>query len=241
MTDDDTDIAELDEQRVRHAIDTAAATGRQGYRQHLPYADAKQAATLWVYAHPGKVRELLDDGDRGARRLTWLATRAVEVEGRRERAAALGYNPEDEAFYDRGMVELILPALWDEEYKPWADKDKAGRRRKADPSQGNEWAVMVADVRKAWGLSGMSDERREALTYRFRDHEPYAVIAARQGCHINTVQSRLHAGLASLVEALGGFDPHCSEGCECGLGGPGSRRVMSTAHSLAVQQGYYSE
>lgn len=232
---------ETTEDKVARIATSAAHGGRLRHGRYVSFNEALSATTIWLLEHPRKTEELLEDGERGERRLTNLAARAVEVVARGNRAQVVGYDPEDEYFYNRGMVETILPAVFDPNYKPWVDRDEDGPRGTLDPSEAGNWEAMVADVTRAWNHASLTDDQEEALRLRFGDSKMLVDVANHLNIRRETAGARIKAGLDSMVRYLGGFNPACHRGCECGGGPVGRRKVMSNAAWRAQSDNYYNE
>ena len=226
---------------VAPLISQGAMTGRSRHRHYIQYAEAISIGWVWVGEHPNKVQECLDDGKRGSRRLSWLVSRAVDKAGREERAASLGYRPEDEAFYSKGTLELILPAVFDPHYRPELGHDKSGVAHRPDPSERGEWETMVVDVRKAWDHAHISEDSEDALRLRFADGLSVDAVAKGLGVHRATAFRRISDGLTAMVNYLGGFSPACEAGCECGHASLGTRRVASNAAWRATSSSNYQD
>lgn len=69
--------------------------------------------------------------------------------------------------YDRRLVELLLPAIWDEDYAygmrdplaPDADMPRAAK----NPKESNTLYAHLADIRLAWRKVDLNDDERRAL------------------------------------------------------------------------------
>jgi len=214
-------------------IRVAASQVSRRYREYVTFEDLYQEAISWVLAHPGTVQARLDDGRRGSTRLTGQIAGFIVGLARKEKAQAIGYNPDDEAFYTRGMVEALLPAVWDDNYMESPPSQDGGeyQKQKSDPSTSGTWLAMACDVRKAWGVSGMNELWRDALTLKFRDG--YRVYQVASDMHIadSTAATYLSKGVRSLINQLGGSaTQHCEKDCECTLG---NRTVISNSSAAA--------
>ena len=224
----DAEVEEFTTPLVQAAVRRVAGK----WRRFLAPDELRSIGWLWVHDHPAAVRKHLADEQRGARRLTTLIARAMDAAGRGEKAAAEGYAAEDEQFYSVSTLELLLPAVWDPAYRPWREEDETGRRKSGHAGAGLTWETMLADVRSAFDRAGLSAEQQFMLRAKYRDHVPTPVVAEAYEVSVTTVHNRVKAALWAIQDELGGVDPRCPPGCEC-HGGPGSRRVESTAASLA--------
>lgn len=204
------------------------------FRGFVTYADLYQEGIEWVLRHPGTCRSKLSDGRRGSFRLTAMVAKHMEKLARREKAAQSRYSVEDEAFYNRTLIETCLPAVWDDNYLygPPQDEEAPEVRKRKDPAETSSWLVSVLDVRRAWAEAVMDDNWRLALSYRFGEGLRIWQVAQLLEVADSTAQSYIDKGIRAMVTALGGSAPHgCQSGCECGY--VGSRRVMSNAEARA--------
>lgn len=225
-------------------VRAAAAQVARRYRGYITYADLAQEGRIWVMRHPGTVRARLDDGRRGDFRLTNQLAKHMDRLARKEKAATSHYMPEDEAFYQRTIVEAALPSIWDDEYLLKAPEDDMAtepHRRRSDGSETSNWLVTVLDVRSAWERADMDEKWRLALAYRYGDGLRIYQISALLECADSTTQTYISKGVRALIDELGGEAPgRCPPDCECG-DGLGSRRVMSNAEARARTDADYGE
>lgn len=225
---------------IQSSIATGAYLGWRRYRRFFSISDARQEATEWVLRHPRQVTQLLEDGVRGQRRLQGRIIAAVVRAGRVEKAHRSGYQPEDEVFYSLPTIELVLPAMWDESYRPWTPEDEAGRV-KTSARQYNEWETMVIDIRTAWIKADLTVEERGILSARFADGMMLTAIGAMYGVSEGTIRNRIKGALRQLQQVLGGPQPRgCEQGClDCNH--VGARRVVSNAEARAITSGQYDD
>jgi DNA-directed RNA polymerase specialized sigma24 family protein len=230
---------------IEEHVRAAAAQVSRRYRTHTTYADLAQEGFVWALQHKGTVASRLEDGKRGEYRLVAPLAGHMQRVARQEKATRAGYSPDDEYFYSRGTLELILPAVWDERHmlkRPTSGEDDPSLvgRSKADPAQGNDWLAQVIDVRAAWGKANLTADQRDALALRYRDKLSVDAVAAQMGVAQSTASDRLNGALRGLIEALGGQRPEgCTPDCECRPQTVGSRRVISNATAQAItSQGY---
>jgi len=193
---------------------------RQVHRQFrmVPFDDIFQHGRTWVLSHPQRVTDYLEDEDakRGWRKLSTATTKAMQRMARSEKAFSSGYRPEDEAFYNAALVELVLPAVLNPEL---ADAPPQGEQHEIrgahDPAQSDPWPVHLADVGRALRLSELSVRQRGMLALRYGSHRPLAVVAAVYEVGIPEAEAELHDALRRIVARLGGERPApCPRACE---------------------------
>lgn len=233
----------LDEEQVsivNSTVSVAAYLGWRRYRAFMSISDARQVAHEWVLRHPNQVAELLEDGVRGQRRLKGRLIAAVTKAGRAEKAHQSGYEPDDEVFYGLPTIELVLPALWDESYRPWRPEDEAGRVKTSGRTY-NEWETMVIDVRRAWQEADLTIEERGILAGRFGESLTLTHLGIIWEVSEATIRNRIKGALRRLQHQLGGPSPRtCGSGCEC-CDYVGTRRAMTNAAARAITANQYEE
>lgn len=231
-------------EETAHHVKVAASQVARRYRGFVTYADMAQEGVVWVLRHPATVEKRLEDGRRGEGRLVGALARYMDKQARKERAASIGYKVEDEAYYNRSIIEAALPAIWDNEMlvRPPAEEAPEGPRKPANPAETSNWLVTVLDVRSAWEKAEMDTNWRLALAYRYGEGLRLYQIADLLEVSDTTASSYIEKGLRSLTNQLGGKPPYECEGeCECGKGRAGRRHIISNAEARAIQENQYDE
>lgn len=200
---------------VEMAIPIAARRVLRRYRRYVTLDDLLQSAYVWAGEHPKLIEGTLPDPEAEGRdqrrafsRLVRLFERALEGTARAEKAAASGYHPDDEAFYEGALLDQLLPAIWNEDVihdPPQLDGDKT--RGGTDPAEGGNWIVAVADIRRAWNLANLDAEQRNLLSLRYNHKLTVDVIASLLGKSKETVIRDLRVCLSRLAVALHGVRP----------------------------------
>ena len=175
-------------------MSSAAYLGWRRYRTFFTISDARQVAYEWVLSHRRQVNTLLDDDERGRRRLHGRLIRVVSRAGRLEKAERSGYKPEDEAFYSRGVIESILPAVYDPDYRPWKPADEAGRVKQSSGTY-LDWETMVADVRKGMQQGTLTTEEVGILQLRFGENLLLTQIAQVYEVSEGTIRNRIDSAI----------------------------------------------
>lgn len=200
------------------AVAISAANGV--YRKFSSYVDREdlqQEARLWMYEHgPLIARHCEADEDKVAEyRVQRDASMHLEKYARAQKASISGYLPEDEAWYSKGIIALVLPkVLTGDRNAPSAAPDGLPRAQN-DPAEGNTWQAMFADVQGA--LKGMEDRDLHLLVDRYMDELTYDEIARRWGWgSTDTAHKAVAKAERRLIDKLGGSKPKgCSpETCE---------------------------
>lgn len=110
--------------------------------------------------------------------------------------------------YSLEEVEALLLGVFDEQVilqgKDPHAADEGMPRSKADPSHGFTKVAMLADVRRAWELAGLTEKQKVALFRRYVLAEEYEESAHDVGVSYQAMQQRCAAGLERLVKFLNG-------------------------------------
>ena len=110
--------------------------------------------------------------------------------------------------YDRPMVELLLPTIWDrgyawgmvDEMKPDPDMPKGTTIPK---SGGTLWAHLV-DIRKAWDQAAITRDDRAALVLVGGMGMTHKLAALYAGTSRSTITRRFERGVGILTAWLNG-------------------------------------
>lgn len=190
------------------------------FRAYVSLEDLRQEGFLWVYSHKKAMAEYLgaegDDERKAAYRLRRDSRKAIERYARRERAAFVGYEPDDEAGYGRTVLSLMLPYVLAGDSSPPQRGDAEAPRTKSDPAEGGGWLVMWLDVDWAWQSADLTDDQRELLVQRFTTDSTLVELADAWLVDPRTITRRLNKALDTLSGFLGGTVPQgCPWDCEC--------------------------
>lgn len=215
--------------------------------RHMNVDDLVQEGRIWCLTHPGKMRNFLYDENpkRGWARMVRTVDAVMNKTARIEKAAREGYDPDDEYFYRIAVLELCLPALWDEVLRregPSRDDDADDTQRsKRDPSEGNTWTVMVADVQQAWDNADLSGQDRAMLRARYGQGATFADLGRGWQVAASTAQQHIRRAMRKLQKELGGPKPQPCDGTCPDRSGPGSRHAISNAQARAMLDNQYEE
>ena len=226
----------LDESAANIRVASAQVSRR--YREYTTYTDLYQEACLWVVLHPGAVTERLEDGRRGSTRLTGQIAKHLDGLARVDKAARIGYNVDDEAFYNTATIEAALPSVWDLSVmsNPPAADGGDFQSTRSDPSKSGTWLAVCVDVRSAWKRTSMNATWQRALELKHRLGLRNFQVAHVMGVVDSTVHAYVLKGTRSLINDLGGFPPSkCDANCEC----VGVRKILSNSQAAAITNRSY--
>lgn len=172
---------------------------------------------LWILLHPIRRRHYEDDEQqkRAEYRLRRDVAMAMELYARCEKAAMLGYDPDDEYFYSATLVGALLPAIFGDGCEP-PRRESDGSVSRRDPAEGGSWQAQRLDVATAWDTADLSTQEREYLVDYYVFGFSQQAIAEQQGVDQTTVGRRISLGIRKVVAELGGEKPRgCPYDCEC--------------------------
>lgn len=186
--------------------------------------DLLQQGRLWVLAHPLRMEAWLSDDDAASwRKMSEAIAAELEAYAHREKAAKLGYELEDEAYYTVEMIEELLPAVFDPDRETAPVLEQQEVRAPSDPAISAVWPCHLADVSAALVKCSMGPYVRASIVFRYADGLTDYEIAAwlRQAGEddvtYDDVAVMIQQGLRAMVHYLGGDRPRpCGRSChEC--------------------------
>jgi hypothetical protein len=168
-----------------------------------------------------------DEAKHLANRMRLICRRAGERYCRKELAEAIGYRPEDEAFYSVGQLRILVEWYYREGLTERGSTSGPGERvsTSGDPAHGGNWLVSLLDVQR--GLERMPRRYRARLRLRFKDLGQHTEVElAAMAVNLATargkrerierllgtteraIEGRVNYALTRLQKALGGPSPY---------------------------------
>jgi len=169
-------------------------------------ADLQQEMYVWLYGEGDRrVRKWLRSSPQQTTRLFRSFEDAGIRYGEAEKAARVGYEPDDVMWYSPALVEGLMPLVLDETFdgEMPAEGAESGRKSKQVPHEAGNGLVMVLDIRRA--LSKLP----EWVTDCFR--------------HEERGMGRWEDAVQAVVNWLGGSNPYV-----------GKRKVLANATAKAL-------
>ena len=116
----------------------------------VPAEDIRQELWVWFLEHPNKVKvwESLD-GKQSTKLVARSLRNAAKDYCQREKAKSVGYRVEDNYYYDKEIVEMILPAVLRGDTVSPSLTDIGFSNTKPPAAEGGNWFAMMADVEAA--------------------------------------------------------------------------------------------
>lgn len=194
--------------------------------------DIAQYCWLFVFTRPRKVREYLENEEKG--KLYVSVKNFARKECLKEKADLEGWHWSDLSWYTYGSLESLLDIIFDDEDwtsppgPQWSDTPKGG----GDPASGNNYLATLADVSRA--LDSLRKGHRDIIQAIHRDGMTQGEIAKVQDVSQSTAGRRYRRAVAALLDALGGPYPEYDEPDKQYKQYTGQRRTMSNAAAMAT-------
>ena len=169
-------------------------------------ADVRQELWVWFLTHPNKVKtwEALDI-KQSTRLIARSLRNAAKDYCQKEKAHAVGYRVEDNYYYDRQVVEMLLPAVMRKDMTAPSLKDLGFSNNKQVASEGGNWFAMMADIERA--MDKLIDEQKVILYLRFGDGCDNTTLAKELTISEDAARMRVNRAMNNLMNILGGSRP----------------------------------
>lgn len=169
--------------------------------------DLRQELWVWFLTHPNKVKYWHDSHD--SKQSTKLIARSLRNAAKdycqKEKAKSVGFRVEDNYYYDKNMLESLIPAVLTGNREAPAVNDLTPINVKKVASEGNNWPAICADIEKA--ISKLQKEQRDIIILRYASGFELAVIASELSISQDAVRMRVNRALKNMLNFLGGNYP----------------------------------
>lgn len=169
-------------------------------------SDIRQELFVWFLEHPNKVKiwESLE-GKQSIKLISRSLRNAAKDYCQREKAQVVGYRVEDNYYYDKELVELILPAIFSGSRKPPVMTDLGFTNSKKVLSEGNNWSAMCADVENMYDK--LHEEQQFILSIRYGEGLEIGALSGQLSISQDAARMRINRAINSLLNLLGGKKP----------------------------------
>jgi len=168
--------------------------------------DIRQELWVWFLEHPNKVKTWEElDGKQSVKLIARSLRNAAKDYCQREKARAVGYKVEDNYYYDREVVELLLPAVLRKDLVAPAMTELGFTKAKKVASEGGNWFAMMADIDRS--LSRLTQEQLSIIYLRFGDGCDNASLATELAISEDAARMRVNRAVNNLLNFLGGTRP----------------------------------
>jgi RNA polymerase sigma factor (sigma-70 family) len=168
--------------------------------------DVRQELWLWFLEHPNKVKtwEALD-GKQSIKLIAKSLRNAAKDYCQKQKAQIGGYRVEDNYYYDRELVEALLPSVIRGDVVAPSIVDLGFISGKKVASEGGNWFAMMADIE--WGLDKLTHEQKSIMFLRFGDGCDNRTFAKELGITEDAARMRVNRAVNNLINFLGGSKP----------------------------------
>ena len=168
--------------------------------------DVRQELWLWFMEHPNKVKvwEALE-GKQSIKLIAKSLRNAAKDYCQKQKAQMGGYRVEDNYYYDKELVEALLPAVIRGDLIAPAIVDLGFISGKKVASEGGNWFAMMADIE--WGLDKLTSEQKSIIFLRYGDGCDNKTFAKELGITEDAARMRVNRALNNLINFLGGSKP----------------------------------
>ena len=187
------------------------------FKNVVPKEDVLQECWAWALAKNSHFFEDLNEPNdekrvQNEKRVAWQMRRAAERFARKEKAFKLGYETNDETFYETTTIAMWLPivissVINDTPLENMQEMVDDGQPRKPSaPAESGNLLAMLIDIKKAYEL--LDVETRSILENRYLHDYTLSQIAQWLEVSVSTADRRCVTSLNKLQELLGGGSPY---------------------------------
>lgn len=172
-------------------------------------SDIQQEIWLWFLTHESKLQEWQQlDSKLEVKLVAKSCKRAALKYCEKEKARTIGYDIADLHYYDKATVEMYLPYILSNDYQIPSELNVVNSESRVtkDPSEGNGWLAMWADISK--GFDKLPEHHQVILRERFLDESrTYKAIGVTLSISEEAARKRVDRAIAALINKIGGESP----------------------------------
>ena len=168
--------------------------------------DVRQELWIWFLEHPNKVKtwEALD-GKQSVKLIARSLRNSAKDYCQKQKAQAVGYKVEDNYYYDRELIEALLPSVIRGDLVAPSIQDLGYITGKKVASEGGNWFAMVADIQR--GFARLDEKQMSLLYLRFGDGCDNKTFAKELDISEDAARMRVNRSINNLINILGGTKP----------------------------------
>ena len=168
--------------------------------------DIRQELWVWFLEHPNKVKVWEElEGKQSVKLVARSLRNAAKDYCQREKARSAGYKVDDNYYYDREVVEILLPAVLRKDLNAPAMTELGFTKAKKVASEGGNWFAMMADIERA--LARLTQEQLTIIYLRFGDGCDNVTLAKELAITEDASRMRVNRAVNNLLNFLGGTRP----------------------------------
>jgi DNA-directed RNA polymerase specialized sigma24 family protein len=170
--------------------------------------DIEQELWVWFLKHPNKTSEW---GQMESKKdATRLFTRSLNNAANRycqyEKARSVGYEMVDLTFYQRNVVEQLLPSVLSNDWSQPIYFDMTSDRHTQAPNEGGNLMAMQADISRAFEL--ISETHQNVLLNWYLHNRNSKDLAKLFQTNEKTARMRVTRAIDAIIKKLGGQAPY---------------------------------
>ena len=191
--------------------------GQFGKRYHMiDKDDIEQELWMWFITHPKKTNEWMKlDTKEGDKLFAKSLRNAAHDFCQKEKAKILGYSPDDNYYYDKTIVEQILPYLLKSEVNEEIDLIATLDLIQSDlsltnssgsnPAEHGNWIAYFSDISKAF--NELPEDKQNLLRLRYMEDFGPNELASQLDMRPDAARMKVARALKTLINKLGGHRP----------------------------------
>lgn len=170
-------------------------------------SDIRQELWVWFLEHPNKVRVWESfDGKQSTKLIARSLRNSAKDFCQREKAKATGYHVSDNHYYDKAVIEEILPAVLRGDTQGPVLLNLGFTKNKQVASEGGNWLAIKADIGR--GLDRLPVEQKSILYLRFGDGcDSDDALGQELGISKDAARMRVNRAMNNLLNFIGGHKP----------------------------------
>ncbi len=192
--------------------------GQFGKRyQMIDRDDIEQELWMWFITHPKKTSEWIKLDRKESDKLFARSLRnAAHDYCQKEKAKVLGFSADDNYYYDKAIIEQILPYLLKAEVANDIDLIATLDLIQSDlsitnssgsnPAEHGNWIAYFSDVSKAF--NELPEEKQNLLRLRYMEDIGPGELASQLKTSSDAARMKINRALKTLINKLGGRRPY---------------------------------
>lgn len=193
---------------IHKAVSVATTVVAKSFGRYMPREDIQSEIYAFAWKNRSSFERYLMEEESTRKAWNHLVSslrRAGEREARRQRAIAVGYDHNDEYFYDRDLITDLIFSVGNETVHPMIGDELEDRRSATPMAERGNWFAMLTDVRHC--LDGLEPKDRAILLMRFADEMSASEVGNQFDISRQAVDDRVERSLTKMLDCLGGPSP----------------------------------
>jgi RNA polymerase sigma factor (sigma-70 family) len=191
--------------------------GQYAKRYHMvDRDDIEQELWMWFITHPKKTHEWIKfDPKEGDKLFARSLRNAAHDFCQKEKSKILGYSPDDNYYYDKTIVEQVLPYLLKSEVSDEIDLIATLDLIQSDlsitnssgsnPAEHGNWIAYFSDISRAF--NELPEDKQNLLRLRYMEDFGPGELATQLHITSDAARMKVSRALKTLINKLGGRRP----------------------------------